>query len=593
MQKFSGLGPNTNTKIASTHPNHANHLPRIIFAMAALLQALGVFGATDSELPQCLSSPHTAPTLAFFVVSGCELETQSRDGVVYIVKNQEWRQTKIHLNKYTLKNVPTTLVSGMVFGNLTIDQDYTPTQDLALNRAVLEKIFRALGTISANRLIIDGVVNITEPKKNISVLKRGLKALTSPCTSFSGSLPDPDPTPNSNPSPSPNPNRLLLVNTKHLWLRYMSEASIQWFLEHLDACNCELSLWIEGISNITNLQFLDSFNPMALVDLSLLNLKNLSNIDCVLLKEKKILFGLELSETQTNLCASSETLQAIGTKPWDWLTMPMNLWDIVACEASGFVAVNNLNIVADFTESNDLVWHATYPEKASVTKLTLTLTQTCPKSAQTLKKIFGWVDACFVDTVRVKIVAIDAEHPLMPLGYQYLSLESLLPEVRFLECKLTLEHTMHLYSSKSVLWISPDAYHMWASGQLNEEMEAVTHNLLYCVEGSTPTPPFLPPARPNLNPACFECGISLDAIQKMNSPRSRPYVGIVCEGGHMACQPCLKKLARAQKDTNAPLSCPHCHSDISLGQTNGVIERYKQIADCFNITRFNTIQWDG
>ncbi|OAG31301.1 hypothetical protein NEDG_01779 [Nematocida displodere] len=525
--------------------------------LALILIIAGSLGSVSISAPY-LESPHTDRTLAFFKASGSDLLTRTVEKNIYIAENQA-NMVEINISKYTLETVPEQLVQGIRFSSITITDSKSFFFSKASHPKLIEKIFRAFSELQTNRLTISGLQCVEKTKQMDYAGAQTWFASAKESEAFT-----------LLPTLNPNP-QLLVVKTSHLELSCLSEASMGWILGRLDARGSELILWIRQIDSDLTLNFLDYFNPKAITHLYIRNAKKLANITCAILKEKKLLKGLVFRETPSDMTASSETLQAIGTHRWEKMWISGDLWCKIATEAQEGVVVDNLTLEIE-PATNVLFWNLVLPHKASVKRLHLNQ-EVCQSSAKTLKNLLEWVDACFMDIEELKVTGFDCHNQQMHPNDQYICIEPHLPKLRQFSYQPYLEHTMHLYSSKSVLWISPDAYHMWASGQLNEEMEAVTHNLLYCVEGSTPTPPFLPPARPNLNPACFECGISLDAIQKMNSPRSRPYVGIVCEGGHMACQPCLKKLARAQKDTNAPLSCPHCHSDISLGQTNGVIER--------------------
>ncbi|OAG29245.1 hypothetical protein NEDG_01318 [Nematocida displodere] len=507
---------------------------------------------------QCIDSPHTLYTLAFFKGLGCDLRTSTVMEQAYIVKNQ-WHDINIHLSKCTFEQTPKHLVRGMVFRHLTLSLPRCNQHQLELlNKKVVERVLRALGVIYAKTLVIEGV---SENATDMLIQSSG--GVAEPSNALAAS------TDTEHKESAP---RLTRVETNCLELNNMTDALVSWFFGYLDVSDREFSLVLHNAHGITNLQVLDCFDPKGLTSLHCWGMDALTSIDCALLREQKVWGNFKLQGTKRLVGASMETLQGITAMNWNFLRVPADLWRAIATKAPRGFVVGELGLTVDFTQEFDPFWDVWYRERTSLKTLKLNLVNRYnkPKSKSTFTKILQWIDSTFRDVVQATIFKLNIQSPLLFPSYRFICIEPYLPTLRSLYCRFAIRHTLHLYSAKSTLWIAPDAYHIWQSGSLNEEMKEVCRQIVLSIDAPTPTP-FLPPQSPEPNPVCFVCCISLSMINQLD-PHKRPiYIGIVCKKGAMACQPCLNNLAATKQATNEALHCPCCNSEIVDTRANGII----------------------
>jgi len=192
-----------------------------ILTLAAL--AAAALGAYEEE--PCTDQA----TIDFFGISGFELITHTAKSQKGIAQDQ--RGIGIHLNKYALDTVPEQIVQGIAFKSLFIYNAYAFWQQpQPLNKAVVEKVLGALGTVHADTLIIHGLADVVGLEGDAD-LDSALS--DSACIADGKTLSEPH-----------------TVHTKHLVLGNMSEASIRWLLALLDVSECELVRWLQNASVI-------------------------------------------------------------------------------------------------------------------------------------------------------------------------------------------------------------------------------------------------------------------------------------------------------------------------------------------------------
>ncbi|OAG30446.1 hypothetical protein NEDG_01988 [Nematocida displodere] len=555
----------------------------IIIAQLAAIFAFALLGlaSRDSSLEDdgrpYLVSPYTDQTIAFFEMSGSTLATRTVETTTYIVKDQ-YMPIKIYLNSYDLADIPDHLVEEMVFDCITIGCKaafkYQTPPPLAL--ALLEKVLRAFGTaLHADRLTITTLGEILDSETDVSHSQQACEALSGLALS-----------PNPVTEDEKTPPKLLKLYAKHIELQRVSVASICWLLPRLDVSECEVALFVQQVPELTNLRCLDGFNPKALLKLYVGGAYNLADIDCVLLRENKVLNELGLWETPEWLYASPETLQAIATKHWDRMGVPIELWIALGNVLQKTLDVANLIIYCKFLAARDGIWDTVCEEKTSVKSLELRLTN--PNSARPsnreLTELLVWIDSWVIDTERLTIsVFCDATPPTFT-DHIYIDIEPLLPSLKRLYCVLNDGRTICLYNRKSILWIEPAAYKDWADGKLNTTMAKICSQKILSVSDDIITP-FTPPTDPNPNPTCFECNMSVEEIVKV-SPKTQPiYLGIVCKAGHMACKPCLDNLHKtkyASKEAQ-PQACPLCGDELCDTGLSSVIRTNPYNSGDFNL----------
>ena len=135
-------------------------------------------------------------------------------------------------------------------------------------------------------------------------------------------------------------------------------------------------------------------------------------------------------------------------------------------------------------------------KRACVKSLTLRLSNrdSEPKPNKSLKEIFEWMGRCFAETEEIEITNDHDKSLLMSLTRSYICIEPLLPQLSYLWSD-TGRDIFALFSSKSPLWIAPEAYNDWANGSLNEEMIAVCREKVHSIN-DTLVIPFIPSQTP-------------------------------------------------------------------------------------------------
>ncbi|OAG31718.1 hypothetical protein NEDG_00193 [Nematocida displodere] len=552
-------------KDAHTPPKPRKRLPlrKILVALAAAFLYTAVMGSGENME----SFPLTTETMAFFATSGYPLRTYILHGKTTIDKDQ-WGDTTIHLNKYTVETVPDEIVQGIKFRHLNIrhPSEFRPWLHQPVRR-VLEKLLRVLGSVQIDSLAVIGLdMSLSEPTQ------------TSPTqdTNSLANAPKPTSSP-TNPKTQDTANkppRLLKLYSNHIYLKEMNGSSIQWLLARIDASECVLSLTIDRAYKIRNLLFLDVFNPKTLLKLCIWGTANLVSIDCALLKEQKVVDVLGLRGLKKRLYASPETLQAISSKHWAWIHVSPDLWrDIIAERRSQSFDVDYLTIPIDHGYSLDVIYEVGHQMKVSVKKLELRLGPKYynTRTARSIKGLLLWAGVCFADTEEVEISGLWFLAMPTSTKHQYVYVEPWLPKLKRLHCSPTNGLYLYLYSGKSTLWIVPEAYQEWAWGNLNNQMVRASQEFICPILESTHPGLFLASPNTSPNPTCLVCGQSVNDFNEMG-PQTRPkYLGIVCKAGHMACHPCLNKLSLEKHSAKELLHCPECNDEIVDTGINGVI----------------------
>ncbi|OAG29919.1 hypothetical protein NEDG_01466 [Nematocida displodere] len=563
----SSSSPTAKRMVTALHI-HSIHTALARIQMAFALLAMATAALEDSKKETSIhhiSSPHTHQTLAFFEVSGVDLATCTLDDTVYLTKSQNhWEGVEIHLNKYTLDNIPEQLAQGMVFSKLTLGKQNIFEQEdpVPLDTDVVTKVLRALGTVHAVRFTIDS--DVAEAME--------AQAL-----------------------PSPKPF-LLSLYTKHLWLDRPSEASAAWFFACIDLSQSVCSVQINYAHRLTNLRFLDHLNSPQLSGLAIHAADNLTNLDCQLLKEKRVRDELILRLGKTLPTASPDTLQAIASKRWACLRAPLGLWSSIAKEFQPPFAVNCLVLDAEFLGSLNALWGVYPKEKISVKSFRIEMSngdkkpKPEPENPKIHKELFSWVNRCFTDIERLTVLNASANtNASEPPNPPYVCIDPFLPKLRDMYCQIGPGFGSQLYSNKSTRWITPVMYSTWATGQLNGMMKEVYQKNVFSINKNFPSL-FLPPQNPDPNPRCFACKTPLKEINNLGTRARTRYIGIVCDGGHMGCSACLEILLKDKQDAKEVLHCLHCNSEIANADFHGVIKRKTNGLGYFKIHRVDLSQ---
>ncbi|OAG29180.1 hypothetical protein NEDG_01253 [Nematocida displodere] len=496
-----------------------------------------------------LGSPYTKQTLAFFRVSGYELPTEKRAGEVRLAKNTKISQLEIRLDRYTLETMPEHMVQGLVFDSVTLQyKETSTTMQKPLSKELVAKFFRALDGLHMSALYLDNL--------SIPGLERG--TLWGKKT---GKLLDLDTRKYATKASLPS------IHTKKITIQHMSDASIT---EVLSCFNADMSLNVLGIyirnaPELTTLRCLDSFNPKGGISvLSVDNTANLASIDCALLSSNKVRDVFQLQRTNRKLYLSPEMLQAITSKHWKTLVLPLEIWECVAKRTNESFVVDDLTIDCDCVKNFDALWNIKYRAKQSVKRLTLTIppkNTSKPTSNKSLKEILTMIDSCFVDVEEVELDFVIRE--IRGFETRSICVEPRLPK---LKCLLSTQAFGCLYvfnPTRSILWIAPNAYSDWASGKLNDEMKTVSASQILFIYGPTRTP-FLPATYATKNPSCFKCNKTVDDFNGLDEKSKPKYLGIFCNSGHMACITCIRLLPLEKWGTDDTHSCPICNTGVAV-----------------------------
>ncbi|OAG31796.1 hypothetical protein NEDG_00271 [Nematocida displodere] len=531
--------------------------------LSSMVASVWVRGTRHADLIY-RDAQYTQQTLDFFKVSDCKLQSRNRNGQKYMTADQSMSYCQIDIGRYSLETIPDQMIQGMSFMNLTLENK-DPRVDQPLHKKIVEKIFRALGSILTETLVIEGlnISDTAQPMEVDSQIDMGPSAM--------GINPEAD-----------KATTPLKLQVSDLRLQNMGESSIRWVLGHIDVSKCELSLCISDVPTITSLQFLDTFNPLVLCELHIRNAVNLTSIDCMFLKECKVMFCLTLSEMAKPVSASAETLRGIAAKSWEFLAVPAEVWYAVVTETRSVISASWLRLTIDFLHRFDAFWSLKPPAKALVRdQLSLTLRNADAdkktKKEAGLSNIFSWIDRCISPEVEsVEIEGLIEQRPKLSSN-QAICIEPFLPRLDRIHLKIGDVSIYRVFHTRNILWIAPDAYSAWQQGKLDSEMERVSKDTVVPISsGQTPRPFLSNVAAQNTNPECFMCHKSVSEIAELTG-RARPrYVGIVCEMGHILCTTCHESLCW-RKDKSHPILCStHCQPPVLDLDGTGAIERNRE-----------------
>ncbi|OAG29106.1 hypothetical protein NEDG_01245 [Nematocida displodere] len=579
---------NSHTQMPPNNLHTHSHTLALLLVLALTALAGQVLAVAEEDLRRhYIDSPHTTRTTGFFKDSGCALLTRDKNYKTYIKIAQDTDIT-IRLKNYTLDTVPDKLVQGMQFRRLTIIEN-SHTRARRIKRDVIEKIFRALGSVDAEHLHIFGLSDAerkeeeaaamlptdakAKPKTKTRSLRPRIKKLrgrmgytrlenndielaileattrnpipntTTTRTPIPNTTTTRNPIPNTtttrnpipntttSPNPSPNPSIepvLLKTSTKHLHLHRMSKSAILWALSRMDVSGCELSLHLEDMDAITSLHFLESFRPKALFGLFVSGAENLADINCPLLAQQKVLNAFEVEGVSGSACVSAATLQAIASKHWASLALPASLWCSVALEACASFAVARLAIEVEFTQAGDPFWDVTYPSCApSPSKLFLALTNDNePASSKTFADLLRWVETTFSGAQEVEIVEYSDSKPLVKNRKQkYFSANPALLPNACVSYRFWLSRPLYRHSSQSPLWLGPGVYKAWTVGHLNEEMLSHSQRMVLPLDCNAAHP--AAPLPPTNPSPDPECFGCGKTASEFNIPNSSPNTAFV------------------------------------------------------------------
>ncbi|OAG29881.1 hypothetical protein NEDG_01428, partial [Nematocida displodere] len=492
-----------------------------------------------------LESPYTKSTLKFFEKSGCKLTTNMVGEEVYIAKEQE-NTVQIHLNKYREEDIPEHLVDGLAFAELTISDRFVfdPNKNPTTNLGVTEKILLALGTICAHTLVISGI-RFEEVANLHNEQPSGWWAVYAWLFGC-------------------EPYLMVYTVTKQLELGNMSDISTRWFLARLDVSDCELNLHINIDFSTPNLWFLDDFKPKMLLGLYAWYLPNLSILDCAPLKRSQVLNDLVIGgNVEGFFCPSSETLQAIGSKQWIRMLMPLEVWGCIAPAVGKSFAADTLTITAKHFPSLVAMWETEheYQEKASVKRLDLNLFEidTTQTLEHCIKSILAWEERCFKNIEELKLsIHTRTKNTQILIKSQQVYIEEAI-KVRRQDRNLNRKHTSNLPRDKNNLWIMPNGYHHWATGKIVVKIKNAAEN-------GARTRTVLHVGIPSEHYTCLKCYITLDKVTEPLPSFDSCYVGLVSMDGHMICFSCYQA-ASGNGHEDVPggrFYCPHCKTMVSV-----------------------------
>ncbi|OAG30973.1 hypothetical protein NEDG_02202 [Nematocida displodere] len=500
-------------------------------------------------------APYTSETLVFFRVSGCELAMTTHEDLIYLDRKQP--EAKIHLDRYTLEMIPEKLNPKLEFASLEIrgvlNQKGFP---VPLNKEVVGKVFLAFGTLHVAELALYGI-SIYEVERIDFLTPRCLHGWVDwyyNTTYFR-----------------------ITVHTEHLKVANMFDGSARCLLSCFNLEHSQLALTIRHLFNMADLHLLDCVFSKGLVHLSIHNAEKLATIDCFFLLKKHVRDGFELWNTSNKLCPSPEIVQALASKHWTQLAVPVEMWKGILAVSEAPFGVDELAIDCGNARTPDPLWDIEYQAKLPLKTLTITFFvdgRLTPAPNKSLEEILSMIDSCFVGVEEVRL-DFDRKCLSEHINYPYICIEPLLPRLKRLVCSYIDYHKQCLYSSRNILWIAPNAYSDWASGKLTDEMKNVCREYVFPLNGNVLSlTPFLPTTHTTNNPKCFECYQSVDDFNGTPADEDAPmYLGIVCNSGHMACITCLKKLAKKKRVVKEPLCCPICDAVVAALSSNSIIER--------------------
>ncbi|OAG29753.1 hypothetical protein NEDG_00886 [Nematocida displodere] len=548
---------------------------RTLTRSIACIALLSMTYAAAEALNSTIDAPprHTARTLDFFERSGYVLETLTTRARKYILESQK-KPVVIYLDRYPKNKTLAPLVQGIKFDDFTITSSHSPDGcPEALNKNVLENLFRAFEAIRADEFTIDGVVDVMDSEEPMEVEEPKLTCATQFRAQARRKRTYSD--------LAQEKTRLLSLSVKRLCLKNMSNESAAWVLSHIDLSDTAPSLCIIDSPLITTLECLDRSNPGKLTNLHIFNLENLASINCALLENSQVLNSFGVWGPHEPLQGSKEVLRAIGSHQWDRLDLPAELWVLIARQAQESFMVENLSLNGNSIESTDPFWEESYQIRPSVASLHLALASTCtylrlPDGPIIMLK---WLSKCFANIEEVVLTPGEAS-VWTPNGQQYVSsakvrllcmyVEPICPTLKAFSYEPTTTLKVTLLSLNRILWVAPSVYLQWSRGQLDTLIINTCKEAVYTINNQDP-PQVLPTLGTYVDTGCIGCHCLLDTLsQQMQKESNINYVAIVCNRGHMICYACLKSLAVAELKTNKPIHCL-CGERIEGGGFYGTV----------------------
>ncbi|OAG30187.1 hypothetical protein NEDG_02272 [Nematocida displodere] len=554
---------------------HCRTLKKIatIFLFAVLAVIVPIAASQNTDDPY-IDIKDAAQTCVFFRRSGNTLKQYEVDGKVCIRKRQRLSPISIHIDMYTLQQIPDQIADALVFDHLII-RSTSNSKRTPLNTEVVEKLLWFLRTVHTHKLTISGFKPVTHTATTIDMptLDDGRPSYVHPeCQ-----------------QPIP---RLLKVYTKRLVLESISEDFATWILPRLDLKESVFSLHINQRVGISNLCFLDALNPGSLLTMHVYTGKGVGSIDCALLREQRVRDGLMVKGPPNPIHASPDIMQAIASKNWAKLCVPVRLWCSIAAVLQQPITIVDLTLDHMIPQYDPIMKAINHSPIVVVKTLNIRLNnrRTKPLAVKTLRDIMAWINKYFACIENLLLTNTQNRALIEPTVHKYICIEPQLSTIRTMKYRLYNRPTLHLYSIKNILWIAPEAYKDWISGKLNEEIISTCKEkiiFLYPILQNPDShfltnPPDRDPSTLNTNPTCFNCKWTLSGLACLENTNNR-YMGIVCKKRHMGCYFCLKKLVKEKKETQEPFLCPECGEEIISTTFSGVIEAKKQGTGCFGI----------
>ncbi|OAG31165.1 hypothetical protein NEDG_01578 [Nematocida displodere] len=498
---------------------------------------------------------HCAETLAFFAASNCKLRTVKINAKTHILKNQG-TVCAICLYKYTLNAIPERMVPGLFFDVLKIEgsrRSYNGPPDSVL----FEKIFNALGTLHARKLMLSSLRGVSPPfpaPPNSSYTERLSRAFTN---AFCSESDDAFTLDASDSEDDLEPALSLEV----LEMCCVSLPFITWFQGSVDMRSCMVALSIHCLLDFDSLEFLDGFKVAGVLELRLHSLHSLQSLTCQLLQEGRVQNVLVIEAIPHTLTVTRETLRGIASRRWKYLKVPESMWRWLIREAEHPICAKTLSLTMHWQRDFEHLVCTPRTTPNAVAQVEGCIITVCGDNARLsmlgLVNLLTWVCISFQGLEDIEVASSLSSEVGALLSEKSFDLKTF-PRLTTLRVG---NIRCHLHSRKNILCLSFGASAVWASGALRSELAWTSANLL----DTLPTDicaMLSPPLKKDHLPGCSVCWIT---PEEFSGPEEEdpPFLCVLDKAGHVVCSACLEGLVQSARHSDGTFACPMCRQRMS------------------------------
>ncbi|OAG29388.1 hypothetical protein NEDG_00521 [Nematocida displodere] len=521
-------------------------------------------GCTSELVPgvDYILSDRTKETLTFFREHHPKLSCDEL-GVVQIgeethMLKRQMGEILIILKKHKLGSVPQSLVEGVEYSRIRIstrNQGASVQEDLG----VLAMILSAFGTICADSLELSdlklgswasgGAMARLFSKSPGEIALKSLKSGTL------GRLEVPR----------------CILRIKKLKIANSTELAIKWFQARVDMSQCRVNLIIDGNLELDTLEVVDGFGALAIVELRLYRIRQLSDLECKLLRKGPLPDTLVINSCFCLLTQriSEQICQNIVSNQWKRLHISKQLWKRLIMPRWGvrYICADLLTIDMTYF-GNGRVFHSTpVPPMRNTIGLVKVLRIDFYEDRGDLTngdliRVLDWISRHFRGLVQIVLGTEAVLKKLVPFIEHNWFLILTNPGIASIKVA-DVECSLYQKKKGEFLCFSLSTWDLCKKGRLWEDLQKTCYAMLG----------FLSPEDQNRITCSGEvseageddivCSICLSTLNELKDMNQTTPIDLCMldKSGHTICSECLYALDQASRDTGS-LACPVCRENI-------------------------------